>query len=198
LVALDLAAPPPVLNVEIVFSTASLPHSGQRSWRSRLADRISFSNLAPQWAQMYSNIGIVPPKITPRMLGQVGDSFHDDILVGYPRVLLDDLAVSVQDNQGRDAAHAILPGRPTADVAGHTEADHLRLACQVSFDPIHDGLGQQARTSSVAIEFDDGWLATRDQSRELVGRSKLGTPGTEQEKAAEKRRHNAEEQRILA
>ena len=57
-------------------------------------------------------------------------------------MLLDDLALCIEDNQGRDAAHVVLARSLTSDIAGHAKADHSCLARQVSFDPIHDGLGQ--------------------------------------------------------
>jgi hypothetical protein len=50
-----LLAPRP--NTEIAFFVELLSHSGQRIWRARLAERISFSNLWPQSAHMYSKIG---------------------------------------------------------------------------------------------------------------------------------------------
>src|SRR5690554_558480 len=72
---------------------------------------------------------------------------------------------AVKYNERRHAAHVEAHDTLTPQFAQGVHTNHLRLPVQLPFEPVHDGLCQEAGRSSIAVELDHDRLAGLDDPR---------------------------------
>ncbi len=77
-------------------------------------------------------------------------------------------AAAVENDHGRNSGHTVGAGQFTAEFAKQIHAYNFRLSLQVFFNPIHDGLCNEACASSIRKEISDHGLPAFDHRLEIV------------------------------
>jgi hypothetical protein len=132
------------------------------------------------------------------LLAQASDLRDHVFTTGNTRSLIHYISITVKDNQRRNASYSISLCSLGANLAHHAQTDHLRLTLQVTFYPIDDGLGHQARASSVAVEFDNHRLPIRKQAIQRIYGFEFRAPGTKKDKGADYAQEHDKYERIFA
>lgn len=73
---------------------------------------------------------------------QLGDGVLHRLSVQHPRLLEDDVSFSIEQDQSRDRADPVSNRQLSPDASCDWESQHLSLSFQISFEPVHDGLGR--------------------------------------------------------
>jgi len=94
--------------------------------------------------------------------------FDNTLAVGHTYRCEQDLPLSTKNDCGRYAADSITLSHRAANAIQYIQTHHRCLVLHIPFDPIHDGFGQEAGASGVAIELDDDGLIGLDQGVKLV------------------------------
>lgn len=73
-------------------------------------------------------------------------------------MLLDQITLSIEQQEYWHTAHTIAPGKLTPRPIQNIQPQYSHFSAQVGFQPIHDGLGNQALRSKIGVEFHNHWL----------------------------------------
>jgi len=96
------------------------------------------------------------------------------ISIGYPHLRVYHTALPIHHEKRRHRAHAESPRRAQANRVHQVQPQHARASLEVAFQPIHDGLGHQARASKIRIKLDDLGRAIGKQGIQFLRRSHPG------------------------
>lgn len=128
---------------------------------------------------------------------ELGDGLQSALSIQLPHLSQYRFTRAIQDDQGGHPAHAILLSELTAHGRVGVQMDRLHpLRFEFSFDPVHDGLGQVAGASSVAVKVKQRRL-TRDQGRQFVRGSEIGRLAAQSQVARAQRDQDEQQQRIF-
>lgn len=128
---------------------------------------------------------------------ELGDGLQSALSIQAPHLSQHRLTRAVQDDQAGHSAHAILLSELTAHGRVGVQIDCLHpLRFEFSFDPVHDGLGQVAGASSVAVKVEQRRL-TRNQGRQFVRGSEIGWLAAQSHIARAQCDQDEQQQRIL-
>lgn len=114
-------------------------------------ERTNLSNETPQSSHRYSYMGMSDFPLLGCLTAQTGYSAQHWGLLYAANLTMSHLPFTVEDEKSWDASHAKEP----RDLAPYPRGDiqpHKRSLGEFAFNPVDDGLGQEARWSSIAVE----------------------------------------------
>jgi len=104
--------------------------------------------------------------------------------IRYPDLHHGHSSLPIEHNERRHSVDAELSRGIHTDRIQHVQSHHTGTAPQVTFQPIHDGLGHQTRTSKVRVKLDHLGCAVSQQRIQLLRRSQVSSGRPQQQKCS--------------
>jgi hypothetical protein len=131
------------------------------------------------------------------LLLQCLDLRFDQIGIKPSHLIRNQLSASVKEKEGWHATDAVSRSQLAAHATDGAQPQDLSLVLQVSLQPVHDRLCQEAGASGVGVELDEGGSTVLENSVHFGNRADIAAGGTEEEKGADNPPNDEEEEPIL-
>ena len=118
--------------------------------------------------------------------------------VRHSSVRIDDIPTRIQHEEAGRSTYPVASSDLQTGWRGHIHPDENGLPCQLTLNPVHDRLGNQAGWSAVGKEIDDRWMAGSKKLLKLLERDERTCLAAQAEPGQRQCHHDQQTQPVLS